>query len=705
MKKFKIILLFILLCINSFAQESFIWPVSGKKAGEDILYRPNDKIAGEDNYDDLIIFAEENTPVVSPVSGHITGFHYVYHKTYSYIIMFGVPPSSDYQADCNEILKNNPNENHDPKFIFVTIGIKMSDGREIYISGLKPEKIFKTGEKVLQGEIIGKTGYLYYKINKPCIAFSISKNGKGEDPMQPLGLKTTFKKFVKKEVTNLIKEEALEDIKVLIDAMEEGYPGLYDYLSTEEWQKIMVDVKNQVVENMPFKDFLYLLFTSLMHHIKDNHFVVNTSIPIDWNAPHYMPTITFGFLNDSLVITNTELSYGNYYGKRILEVNGIAADSIKQMIKNRIGYIGFTKSYIDFDLFTWTWSTFNNITGNKKSEYLVKFSNDSIFFFPTLKKNKDKNSCSWPYRNSWRNFFSHNTNSLTLSKMEDSIAYIGIHSFYLTEVEIDKIAAFVKQLQDSAYKHIIIDVRNNSGGDERICAKLFSFFAQKPFVIQEYAQVKKKNNFNFFKYCTNYNEEVSDLFTEYEPVPDKEGYFYMNQDTVYPDSDINFKGKLYLIGNERSLSASTLFFFFLHKYRRGVIVVCETGNTYHQMNASKFAQIQLPNSQIEITMPLVKCVFTSHDNSIPYGRGVLPHYPVPVGLEELSWENGDTVLNYTLQLIHDGKYLTEEDTVSISKTISNYKIILCIIIVLCMSALLVLLLIKKQKNENRKKQS
>ena len=701
MKKFTLILVSITVyCITGFAQTNlFTWPIPGKNAGENILYRPNDYIDGEVNYENLIIFADENTSVISPVAGYITGFNYVYHKKYSGSIMFRLEPSLDYLSDCKEIMSYYPNENYDPKYLSLTIAIKTQDGYNVHLSGLRPHKIFKTGDKISQGDIIGKVGYFYYKINKPCIAFSISKNGYAEAPMLPFGLKSTFKKFVKKEITNLTKKEALENINILIETIEEGYPGLYDYLTTEEWQDIILKIKNQVAENMPYKDFLSLLHTSLIRYIRDNHFVITTSIPIDWNAPHYQPTITFGFLNDSLVITNTELSYNYYYGKKILEVNGITADSIRQLIRNKRGKAdGFTQSPIDLDLLAWTWTIFSDITGNKKEEYLVKFTNDSTIFFPTK---ESKNKTCTPYKANWRNFFFHNTDSLTLLKMEDSVGYIGIHSFYLTEVEVDKIAAFVKQMQDSSYKHVIIDVRNNPGGDETICAKLFSFFAQKPFIVQEYSQVKKKNDFKFFRYCTNYNEDISDLFMEYKPVPNKEGYFYINQDTVYPNPDVNFKGNLYLICNERSFSASTLFAGLVYKYKRGAIVGRETGNTYRQMNAAKFAQLQLPNSQIEITMPLVKCVFDSQEGSIPYGRGVLPHYPINFSLEELESANGDTMLNYTLQLIHDGNYFVEEDTVSTSKLNSNIKIIICLIVLLSVCALFVLLF-KKKKNENRK---
>ena len=710
MKKITLILTLIsLFCITGFAQSNlFIWPIQGKNAGENILYRPNDYIADEINNSELILFAEENTPVVSPITGIITNFTYVYHKKYNSAIWFHLQPSADYEADCKELLKYNSKGIIDPKYITISIGIKMPDDRVVSIQGIKPEKIFKTGEKVSQGDVIGKVGYFYYKINKPCIAFSISKNGYGDDPMLPFGLKSTFKKFDKKKILSLTKEQALEDINVLVNAIEEGYPGLYDYLSQEEWKKIILSVKKGVSEKMLYKDFLLLLQHSFVNKIKDNHFIITTYLPINWDETHYMPSVFFGFLNDSLVITNTLFPYNNYFGKRVIQVNGIAVDSIKHLINNRIANIdGFTQSYIDYFLLAWTWNDINNVIDNPKSEYLVKFNNDSIVVIPSIKISANSKVCIPPYRSYWRDFVRHNTDSLTLLKVEDSIAYIGIHSFYLTEVEVNKIAAFIKQLQDVSCKHIIIDVRNNPGGDESVCAKLFSFFAQKPFITQEYSQVKKKNDFNFFRYCTNYNEDVSDLFMEYESVPNKDGYFYMNHDTILPNPDINFTRKLYLITNERSISAATLFAGLVYKYRRGVIVGRETGNTYWQMNASKFAQIQLPNSQIEITMPLVKCVFDSQEGNIPYGRGVPPHYPVNFSLEELESTNGDTILNYTLQLIHDGNYLVEKEVISTSKTTSNFKIILCTALVFGVSVLCVLLFIKKrkQKNENRKNKS
>ena len=76
------------------------------------------------------------------------------------------------------------------------------------------------------------------------------------------------------------------------------------------------------------------------------------------------------------------------------------------------------------------------------------------------------------------------------------------------------------------------------------------------------------------------------------------------------------------------------------------------------MKAENFTQYQLPNSEITIQIPMIKDVFDTVVNErFPYGRGVLPDYPVNFTPEELSFAHGDSILNYTQQLIREGKYI------------------------------------------------
>ena len=62
-------------------------------------------------------------------------------------------------------------------------------------------------------------------------------------------------------------------------------------------------------------------------------------------------------------------------------------------------------------------------------------------------------------------------------------------------------------------------------------------------------------------------------------------------------------------------------------------------------------------SQIAKNANLMVTFADGETKRFPYGRGVLPDYPVNFTPEELSFAHGDSILNYTLQLIREGKYI------------------------------------------------
>lgn len=172
-----------------------------------------------------------------------------------------------------------------------------------------------------------------------------------------------------------------------------------------------------------------------------------------------------------------------------------------------------------------------------------------------------------------------------------------------------------------------------------------------------YSMVTKKGDFDFFKHSTNHI--MGDiLFDDYE-YDEISGYYVKNHNDVYsPDTSVNYCGKVYVITNESTMSAASSFAGMVKKQDRGVIVGRETETAYHQMKALKFEKLHLPNSSYIINIPLVKIVAdTVYNELFLYGRGVLPDYPVRISLEEIESRNGDKVLNYTLQLIEENKYI------------------------------------------------
>ena len=218
-------LCFVLLLLASnfaFAQDNYLWPVEGKKAGEGILYKPQSYIGKELNANNLIVAAPLKTNILAPVEGTVTMFSYVSRSALNYSTMYGKTPT-DFHQDSLYFAESGVS---DVQFLNLTVGIQTGEGTTVYLEGLRPSKPFKTGQKVQRGEVIGTAGYFYKKINGPCISIEISKRGIAADPMTPFGLKTTFQAPDLQRKTAFTKEEATEDYNILIAAMKEGFPGL-----------------------------------------------------------------------------------------------------------------------------------------------------------------------------------------------------------------------------------------------------------------------------------------------------------------------------------------------------------------------------------------------------------------------------------------------------------------------------------------------
>ena len=692
-------------CFMCMAQETvYLWPIKGIEKGENILYKPQDYIGKELNCDNVIIKAPKGTDIFAPTDGQIVSFYYVYFDKLNSSTVFKII-SGNFETDKKIILQQGWDTANDIKFLSLTVGIKTEEEKTIYISGLHPKKTFKTGERINKGDVIGTTGYFYKSINQSCIAISISEKGKSSDPMTPFGLKSTFKKEKKTEQFVLSAEGAKYDFELFINALKEGHPGLYDYINENEFEKHIITTVSSIKSPVLINDFERMLFVT-MNKIRDGHLLMIS--PPYSNKDTYFPSISMGWLNDSLIVNRVMVTDKHYYGKKIIEVDGIQSDTLKQMLQSYFTRLeGYIESYLNFRLLTdgnlmyYKYAPY----ASRKSDVTLKFDNGEVKSFGGYKL--EKRSCANYYPN-WGDFYLINQykENISLEKLSAQTAYIGLSSFDLNNIDMERIRCFIKSISDSSVQNLIIDLRNNYGGDEEIAAKIFSYIAQSSFQLSTYSKVNKQGNFNFFRYCLNYRSDSTNLFSDYTPINEKSGFYSYNKNQIFPDTLVNFTGKIYVLTNERSFSASTVFAGLVHKYQRGVIVGRETGSTYYQMNALKFADLRLPHSNIDIRIPLVKVVFDSLlDARIPWGRGVLPDYPVSLTLEELAFENGDSILNYTIQLIQKGYYRKEflKEPIEVNEPINDNCLVRYVFFLSSLLFIIILTLLYYKKLRHGKK--
>ena len=221
------ILLFLLfLTPAGSSAQTWVWPMAGHKAGENIVSAPNSYINDEFNCCYIFISGEEGDHIVSPVEGTIL------YADISYWPKIGFTKS--YKTDDSKTWDENLRDieviaDVDPQYLSGYIHILIADGRKVAMSGLRGDYKFRKGQHVSAGDTLGRLGWSYKGVRKPSLLLLVSlPNSVSSDPMSPFGLESNFRLEIAEREDPLPVEKMREDLTVLEEAMKEIYPSLND---------------------------------------------------------------------------------------------------------------------------------------------------------------------------------------------------------------------------------------------------------------------------------------------------------------------------------------------------------------------------------------------------------------------------------------------------------------------------------------------
>ena len=640
------------------------WPIEGAKAGEGTLYRPQDYIGNEHNFEKLIIGAKPGTNVVNPCDGVITHVTMIYYlslnKSFS---------NSSWKGKFEDIIAQNKEsmakKMQDAKYLSYMYFIKSNDGKTICISGLRTDTPFATGQKVKKGEVLGQAHYCYKKIPEPSICLTIDKGGKPDDPMTPFGLETTFIPPVKqKPKAVLTRAEAIADYRQMASSIKEIYPSLEDFMTEEEYDTFVEEEIAKIPENITLKEFAYLIM-NFNRKVHDSHMWFDYGIPLDNDGT--ISPVMFARVNDKVRIIVTTDEYKAYTGREITHINGKHVDTLYMEIAPRTSmiYDASVESVVEQELS----SPFTNhlyYKGDKDAfkakKATLTFSDGEELTVPLMKFSQ--NTISQFDRKTMENWFVsqymvYRKGNWETMKSNDSTAYMRLNNFELMETEVDSMLVFLDLLEKKGYKNLIIDLRGNPGGNPDVEYKLVDALMDEP--IKREGGYMKVNMQTIKSPTLNYPSGTI-MFEDYKEIPGRKGFYKISDpDENTPSDTIKalYTGRVYVLINVNSASASTAFAGIMKRNARGYVIGRETKTAYHTMNALKFAEIGLPNSHFKCHIPMVRIVsdeFVSDD--FPYGRGVIPHLTIPFTYEEMT-SNGELIYNKALELIRDGIYLEE----------------------------------------------
>ena len=653
------------LLAGSLQAQSLQWPIAGKKEGEDILSRPQAYISGELNYEDLVIGAEPGTAVLCPANGIIVSVGTVYQKSMNYIDSYGF----DARKTMAENIRAAREESGKP--CTGSLSLRLADGKKVHLQGFTGDRRFQTGQAMKSGDTLGVVDYSFPAFKKPSLMVSISDTkGKAVDPMTPFGLMTSFVEAEAITRDNPMPADKIrEDLDVLENAFCELYPSLESHMSEAAFRAYMDSLKASVTGPMDVPMDFRLMLRRILHRLPDSHVYlypdpIQTEAPVEW-TPGEMLT----FCDDTVRVMIAAQGFEALEGKVVTTIDGVpAAAYARRAAELETGYDGKIESTTAERLvYLARYSLMLNPDAAKGTVHELGLEDGMTVRVPFYTRPLFRTNDQYRRIYNWYslNLMRGDDDVFETRVLNDSTAYLAIRTFELLDKQVEQIRDF---LRDCKAPNLIVDVRNNGGGESAVMMQLLSYFADAPMDRQKggYMRVLKQGHFASLDHSVSYNGTM-DIFPEYEA---GDNGFYKRDSletcaVVMPDPDVHYSGKVYVLTNGHSVSAATLFPAILVRNRRGVSIGRETGSGYHYFTAFKQADIVLPNTLQTVRIPMVQLVFdTTVCDRLPEGRGLLPDYPLPLAWNEVMMGddgNTDVMLEYALSLIGEGRYLSEED--------------------------------------------
>jgi hypothetical protein len=196
---------------------------------------------------------------------------------------------------------------------------------------------------------------------------------------------------------------------------------------------------------------------------------------------------------------------------------------------------------------------------------------------------------------------------------------------------------------------LLLDLRDNGGGEDRLGKLVFAHLVETPFAYYASLTVKRPV-LSFAEHVDGGGAIPAKMLSARA-----DGLYALDR---HPNLGMQqpaapaFKGRVIALINGRSFSTTSELITQLHDKRRATFVGEESGGAYHGNSSGSDATLVLPNSGLRVTIPLVTytlAVSGTHAN----GRGVAPEVEVrPTIGDYLSGR--DVVLEKALAMARGG---------------------------------------------------
>jgi Peptidase family S41 len=448
---------------------------------------------------------------------------------------------------------------------------------------------------------------------------------------------------VKKDKDGLVvlpQKKLKEEIRILKDILQATHPGLYLYTSKKEMNDLFSEVENEITDNLSELEY-FRLVSKIVDRIKCSHTSVAISAKTDSlivRKKAFFP-IPIVYVQGAIVVNSDAFSIP--LGSKIYSINKNDVPTIFSAIRIFNYADGYNTVYKKFAIEnSFSYDYFCAFGGSSK--YTVTYTDTTSTVLKTrvldAMTKLDINESIYAYTQKPMDIdydyvsYKENFGCITINTFE-------YNTYNKKEAYKNFLDNTFELLSYNGNKSLILDLRENGGGDYYNALHLYSYLSQKKifdadsivtlFRTVPYQEWLTQESFDKVKSIeTTQKEEyignnygtfnlVDSFKTEWEP--------YTNC----------FNGKLYIIVNENTGSAASLLASILQKQKRAIIVGSETLTNYAVNTAGDFLTYALPYSGVQIKIPIYTEYKKTEQIQSQEGRGLLPDYIIEPTIQDI----------------------------------------------------------------------
>lgn len=417
------------------------------------------------------------------------------------------------------------------------------------------------------------------------------------------------------------------DLAVLHDAFTSLHPGLYRYNSREEVELRFAALRLRCRQPLDERQF-YLRLSQLTESVHCGHTFLNPLNLPDTLAARFLPRHVIPLLFNvvggrSMIVTHSLADESRIQpGDQIRAINGIPVRQIidslltvsrgdgRNTLGKKLQNISETADELDnYSLFDIYFAFFFggekdflvSVAPQNGKAYTVRLAGQTLAERAEVYRSRfgalPADAASWSYK-----------------QLDDKTAYFrcGTFAFWNSGFDAKRYAdsVFADLASKPAIRSLVIDIRDNEGGDGSVGSYILSYLSEKPVGCDE----PERLCCSFLAVSDSLRPYLSTWDRSFAAPKDSALYFRneaglwelkaMSPCAPDPPRQPRFSGKVALLIGPKNSSATFEMALLYQQAKLGILVGEPTGGTQQGLNGGKMFFLRLPASHFEVDLPI-----------------------------------------------------------------------------------------------------